>query len=278
MPLIGVASLARMAFAGVDLAPVAAGLLERAANDPGDADAVMDMSTVMHLRGQPELGLALQAQALAMRQVYRLGTGEGPRVLVIVSAGDLAQNNVVEFLLEGSGVRLELLYLAPGLPLPAVVPEHDLVFVAVCESDRNRPLLEWIALLFASWPRRVLNPPERIARLSRDRACELIGAIPGLFVPTVRRVDRNCLDREEAGFPLIVRPVDSHKGQGLRSSGRRAKSLPTWRAVPKTNSSSHRSWTTAARTGCTASTGSCSSRGDLSCATWPFRSTGSSTT
>ena len=214
MALIGLASLARTAFSGGDLSPVGAELLQRAANDPADADALMDMSTVLQLRGNRELGLAVQAQALAMRQVYRVGDGRGPRVLVILSAGDLAENNVLEFLLEDSGVRLELLYVAPGVPLPARLPEHDLVFVAVCESDRNRPLLARIRPLFSAWPRRVLNAPDRIARLSRDGACEIIGDVPGLVLPPTVRVARAdlCMPGE---FAIIVRPVDSQKGQGL---------------------------------------------------------------
>lgn len=224
--LIGLAALARIAFSGADLAPVGARLLERAANDTQDAAALLDMSTVLHLRGNREVALELQAQALALRQVYRLGAGGGPRVLVVLSPGDLAENNVLEFLLEDSDIRLEMLYLAPGAPLPAELPAHDLVFVAVCESDRNRPLLAHIEKLFAAWPRPVLNPPGRIARLSRDGACRLLGELPGVLLPPTVRVERAALAGIASGepltvfldhgaFPVIVRPVDSHKGDGL---------------------------------------------------------------
>jgi hypothetical protein len=223
--LIGLASLARMAFSGADLAPVGAQLLARAAENPADADALMDMSTVLHLRGNRDLGLALQAQALDLRQVYRVGTGEGLKVLVLVSPGDLTENNVLEFLLEESGVTLEMLYVSLELPLPSPVPEHDLAFVAVCETDLNRPLLAHLENILADWPRPVLNLPGRIARLSRDGACAVLGAVPGAHIPTTVRIDRHSLGRIGegeslkkyfgGGFPVIVRPVDSHKGQGL---------------------------------------------------------------
>ena len=110
MALIGVASLARMAFSGADLAPVGAQLLARAAANPSDADALMDMSTVLHLRGNRDLGLALQAQALDLRQVYRVGTGEGPgsglRVLVLVSPGDTVCASNCDYVVSPSGAWL----------------------------------------------------------------------------------------------------------------------------------------------------------------------------
>ena len=225
MALIGLASLARMAFSGADLAPIGAQLLARAAEDPQDADALMDMSAVLHLRGNRDLGLALQAQALDLRQVYRVGTGEGLKVLVLVSPGDLAENNVLEFLLEESSVTLEMLYVSIDLPLPSPLPEHDLAFVAVCETDLNRPLLRHLEGVLAHWPHPVLNRPGRIARLSRDGACVVLGAVPGAYIPTTVRVDRTALAwiGEGAsikaffggGYPVIARPVDSHKGQGL---------------------------------------------------------------
>ena len=122
MALIGLASLARMAFSGADLAPIGAQLLARAAEDPG----------------------------------------EGLKVLVLVSPGDLAENNVLEFLLEESSVTLEMLYVSIDLPLPSPLPEHDLAFVAVCETDLNRPLLMHLEGVLAHWPHPIRH------RLLRD--------------------------------------------------------------------------------------------------------------
>ena len=46
-PLIGLAALMRQAFSGVDLKPLGAQLIERSARDPDDANALMDLSTVL---------------------------------------------------------------------------------------------------------------------------------------------------------------------------------------------------------------------------------------
>ena len=62
-PLIGLASLMTMAFSGIDLTPLGAQLIERAGSAPGDANALMDLSTVLQLKGNKDIGLAAQSQA-----------------------------------------------------------------------------------------------------------------------------------------------------------------------------------------------------------------------
>jgi hypothetical protein len=227
---MGLASLAKTAFQGADLGPLRARLLDRVARHETDANALMDLSTVLHLMGQRECALSVQAMALDIQQVYRpQGSGDsvGIRLLAFVSPGDLTENNALEFLVEGSDITLDLLYVGPDVPLPATLPDHDLAMVAVCESERNRPLLEHIENLVKSWPRPVLCAPGRIARLTRDGACALLRPAPGIVMPVTTRIDRQtleCLGRSELAvaalvpdgdFPVIVRPVDSQKGQGL---------------------------------------------------------------
>jgi len=229
-PLIGLASLAKMAFDGADLAPVHAQLLNRATHHETDANALMDLSTVLHLMGHRECALSVQALALDIRQVYRLrGSGDsaGIRLLAFVSPGDLAENNALEFLVEGSDITLDMVYVGLDRPLPATLPDHDLAIVAVCESDRSLPLLAYLGNLVKSWPRPVLCVPDKIARLSRDGACALLRSAPGIVMPYTARIDRPALEWigssdaavttlvPDGGFPILVRPVGSQKGQGL---------------------------------------------------------------
>src|ERR1035441_10421814 len=70
--LIGLAALAKAAFQGADLRPWRAHLLGRLAQNENDANALMDLATVLHLMGQRECGLSLQALALQIQRVYRL--------------------------------------------------------------------------------------------------------------------------------------------------------------------------------------------------------------
>jgi hypothetical protein len=220
-PLIGLARLARLAFAGRDLGPWRVRLLDRLSRNENDANALLDLSTVIQLMGQRDLGLSLQGLALDIQPLYHLraaARGAGIRLLAILSPGDLAENNILEFLIEASDISLDMLYVSPDMPFPAALPDHDLVMVAVCESDRNRPLLQHLETLLKTWPRPVVCAPHRIARLSRDGACGLLPSVPGMVVPLTTRMDRRALKgigRCDCTFPIIVRPVDSQKGHGL---------------------------------------------------------------
>lgn len=229
-PLIGLPTLMKMAFTGVDLAPLGARLLARADTHPNDANTLMDLSIILQLRGNRDVALAMQGEALKLQPLYRLPAVGGQakmRLLAIMGPGDLMENTPLEFLLEGSDVTLEMLYAVPGQPFPASLPEHDLVFVAIGESDKNRALLRHVERLLAGWPRPVLNLPGRIDRLSRDGVCSLLQDVPGIVLPLTLRVDRLTLERvarselqltrllADGDFPVIVRPIDSHAGQGL---------------------------------------------------------------
>jgi len=232
-PLIGLARLMRMAVAGMDLAPLGAELIARAGADPrtADANALMDLSTVLQLRGERELALEIQSQAMAIQQIYSAPRGQTSRaairLLAIMGPGDLMANSPIELLLEEVDVALDMVYVTTELDLPARLPEHDVLFVAIAESEQNIPLLEKIQAAIASWSRPLLNDPARIALLSRDNNCALLKSVAGLDIPVTVRISRPVLEQISAGersmaeilddgdFPLIVRPVDSHAGKGL---------------------------------------------------------------
>jgi hypothetical protein len=210
----GVADYARLIFEGRDVQPTFDALLARAPADPG---AMLDLSTLLQLAGQRDQGLALQADALARQRHYRriLGTGAGPRLLALVAAGDLMASTPVEFLLSGWNGELDMIFLAPGDRLGGVT-EHDIAILAVGESDANAPVLAQLADLVPRWPTPMLNAsPDAIRALGRDRAPKRLAGAPGLVAPPTRRVVTAELATLAEGFPIIVRPVDSHAGAGL---------------------------------------------------------------
>jgi hypothetical protein len=212
----GLADYARLIFERRDAKPVFDALLARATASPADVGAMLDLSTLLQLAGQREQGLALQADALARQRHYRrqLGSGEGPRLLALVAAGDLMASTPVEFLLAGWNGELDLVFLAPGDPPLTALPEHDIALLAVGESDANAPILAALADL--RWPRPVLNgAPAAIRALGRDRAPARLAGNPGLVAPPTQRLAHSELARLETAFPIVVRPVGSHAGAGL---------------------------------------------------------------
>ena len=227
---IGLPTLAKMAFDGLDLAPMWNELVLRLDVAPDDAAALMDLSTIAHLQGRPRDRLALQSEALRLQRVYRQPAAfDGPqplRLLAFMAAGDFMANIPVEFLLQGSDVSLDMVYVLPGMPLPDI-PDHDVALVAVAESDENQPVLREISRLTRLWPRPVVNAADRIARLTRAGTWELLRDAPCVVIPINVRISRDDLARiqsgdvaiasvlDAGGFPVIVRPVDSHAGRGL---------------------------------------------------------------
>lgn len=231
-PLIGLAKLMRMSISGIDLAPLGKQLVERAGANSGmaDANAFMDLSTILILRGNRELAMSMQTQALELQQIYTPPSAAGPsaiRVLALMGPGDLMANTPLELIVENSDVALNLFYVSPKFPLPPSLPDHDVLFVSIGESDENLPLLHEIEGAIKSWPRPVLNMPDRIALLKRDSVCALLKSAPGVSIPDTVRISRQALEQigheellitaklADGVFPIIVRPVDSHAGNGL---------------------------------------------------------------
>ncbi|MEJ0045621.1 MAG: hypothetical protein WDN04_05400 [Rhodospirillales bacterium] len=229
VPFMGVAALLRTAFAGGDVSELGAQLIERA-QQHNDQYALLDLSTVLQLHYQRETGLTVLAEALKAQALYRVAQARAPgalRLLALKAPGDLMSNTPFECLLEEFDVTVDVLYVQAGAGLPAMLPEHDVLLVAVGESDRNQPLLAELAEALAAWPRPVLNAPARVACLARDRACALLGGLPGVVMPRTVRLARAALQQladgsapvatllADGAFPLILRPVGSHAGSGL---------------------------------------------------------------
>jgi glutathione synthase/RimK-type ligase-like ATP-grasp enzyme len=230
-PLIGAATLMRCAFYHDDLRPVGEMLLARAQANPDDANAWLDASFVLQLLGQRDAGLDIQRHALATRSLYALpAPARTPtlNLLVLMGPGDFMANTPIEFLLQTTDIAAHVQYVTPELPFPEQVPDHDVLFVAIAQSDANVVLLRDVAQMLAEWPRPVVNRPEHIAHLSRDGAHAKLPGTTGTVMPRTVRVARATAEQLAQGaldvqallpgeaFPLIVRPLDSHAGTDLQ--------------------------------------------------------------
>lgn len=232
--LIGMAELMTRTFRGEDLTPLGSQLIEFAGSHPNvaGANALLDLSIVLHLKGSHDVALDMQTEALKLQQCYRLPAKGEPaiRLLAIMGPGDLSANTPLEFLVENSDIELNMLYIAPWLPLPEMVPDHDVAIVAIGESEQSLQTLLLADSLVQVWPRPVLNAPERIAQLSRDSVSAMLKNVPGVEIPDAVRVARSIMEQlaqghlplsvvvKDGSFPIIVRPRDSHAGKGLEKA------------------------------------------------------------
>lgn len=223
-PILGLATIARMAANGVDLAPLKTELVQKAARE-GEAGALFDLSIIERLSGNPESANVFQAAALQSRRRFQPPLSpdavDPVRMLAFAAPGDFMSNTPLEFLVEGRDVALETLYLSADEDFPSTLPEHDVAFVAVAEMDANQIILEKIDRATRASARNIVNQPGLIARLTRDGAWSLLHDAPGVSFPPNARVDRERLVAMATGevpvlYPIIARPVGSHAGDGLR--------------------------------------------------------------
>lgn len=234
-PFLGLAPFLRASIAGQDLRTLGQEMLALANERADDAPLWMNLSLAMQCVGQRDLGLAIQAQALAMRRIYPLPAANQPaklRVLMLMVPGDLAANTPLECLLEDSDIDLIYYYVTPGNPLALPVPEHDVLLVAMGDSDENRPLLAALENDLANWPKPVVNAPQFIPATDRSVASVLLKDAPGVLIPPTLYVSRTVLEEiargevrladlvEGCDFPIILRPVGSQAGRDLEKFDR----------------------------------------------------------
>ena len=217
---IGLASLTKWAFDGVDLQPLRSQLITRCALDPNAQGAFMDLSVIDQLQGQRDQGLHWQARALEHQRLFSTGQPQSAqrRLLVFARPGDMGGNTPVEFLLQGAGFEVMTYYPrfdAPQVPLP----DHDIAF---CAAPADGPgAAQWFAdlrRLARNTGTRILNLPEAPVNLDRDGLVGIFPFVPGLRVPKSLRLDRAevmGLADDAAHFPFLLRPTGSHAGAGL---------------------------------------------------------------
>ena len=227
---IGMARLAKLAFDGGDLRPKWAELFTKLMNGTAEAGEGIDASLIAQLLGEKQSGLTIQREVLQAHRLFRTPCAcKQPRlrVLALAAATDMGSNMPIEFLLEESGIELMTLYVIGEAELPDPLPEHDVAIVIASDSADCRDALRKIEAAAPHWPRPLLNPPQLVGILDRDKLFRLLEGIEGLEIPATLVVTRERLaDVAQAPdeladiaaglcFPVIIRPRGSHAGTGL---------------------------------------------------------------
>ncbi|MDQ6995501.1 MAG: hypothetical protein Q9M18_07895 [Mariprofundaceae bacterium] len=223
IPLMGLANLARHAFSGKDLTPIAQQLVGRFESIEHDASALMDLATIHFLMHLPEAALEFQHTAMQLQSRYTLSSSPVHptiRLLALHGDGDLMDNLPVEFLLIGSeSIQMDIHYMALGDELPNDISDYDGLLIAVGESDRNKPLLQQLKQQLQHCPIPIINQASYIMKTTREGAAEAFKDCPNLIMPMAKRISRDDVQSMSQGddtvFPIIIRPVESHAGHGL---------------------------------------------------------------
>jgi glutathione synthase/RimK-type ligase-like ATP-grasp enzyme len=217
---MGVARLTKMAVAGIDLRPLWRTLIAKVIDGTIKAGEGLDLSLIAQLLGDKPAGLAIQNEILSSHQLFRSPcavTKPRLRVLALAAATDMGSNMPIEFLLEQSDIELMTLYVIPEIELPDTLPDHDIAIVIASDSSECRDALRKIERAAPKWPCPLLNPPQSVCNLDRDKLHRLLDGIAGLEIPATIAIAREQLSDVATNlvFPVIVRPRGSHAGAGL---------------------------------------------------------------
>jgi glutathione synthase/RimK-type ligase-like ATP-grasp enzyme len=96
----------------------------------------------------------------------------------------------------------------------------------VTDCDSNPKVLENVRKALKGYGGRVINPPDRVARTSRDQIAKALASVPGIVVPKVVRIPKNkpamlrrAADSGAIRFPAIIRIAGTHSGKVLGVCG-----------------------------------------------------------
>lgn len=155
----------------------------------------------------------------------RVGPGVPSRsVLVLAVPGDFQANLPLDRLF-GDDTALHTLWIAdpeavlrdPAGAVPARLPPVDCVFIAIAEDDRHHAALRAADALAAAIGVPTINRGERIAGLSRAGTALLLRDLPDAVVPSHHPLRHG--EVPPIAFPVIIRPLGSHAGDGLSRLG-----------------------------------------------------------
>jgi hypothetical protein len=228
--VFGPAHLTRLAFEQRDITSTLNDLCKRLLHNAADSAALLDLSLVLLIAGRREESLQAQSAALEISRTYVVMRGQHKtfRVLAFMAPGDLMSNTPVDFLLEDSGMSLVLYYVDEHSSSLEDVPDHDIAFMAISESTENAPVLRHMKHLLGNWHGPILNNhPEQILEMTRDAVANRFSDNAWVFAPLSRRLERTNIERAmrnknsrlllspATDFPVIVRPVGTHAGEGM---------------------------------------------------------------
>jgi hypothetical protein len=231
---MGVARLTKMVVAGINLRPLWQSLIARLIDGTITAGEGLDLSLIAQLLGDKPAGLAIQQEILSCHQLFRSPCAAAKprlRVLALAAPTDMGSNMPIEFLLDDSGIELMTVYVMPDIEWPVTLPDYDIAIVIASDSEECRDALRRIESATTRWPRPLLNPPQRVCNLDRDKLHRVLDGITGLEIPATAAVTREQLSlllssvdllddiAADLAFPVVVRPRGSHAGSGLAKLG-----------------------------------------------------------
>ena len=178
-----------------------------AESDPNDAPAHWMCGEIAHVLGDVETSITFRARALALQRVYADPLPVGTRTPVLLLLRDLpySVNTPLELILDRRRLAVHKYYLEGDAVPP--LPPYAAAFTAF-GSARGAPRVLERASAFSP-----INDPLRLQGTSRENLAGTLAGIDGVEAPAARVLDS--ASARALTEPVLVRPIDTHAGEGL---------------------------------------------------------------
>ncbi|HEX8469374.1 MAG TPA: hypothetical protein VF620_16380 [Allosphingosinicella sp.] len=171
--------------------------------------------------------MAETAHASGLKFGYLIGSDQNERLILPHEMQDISVIGATDIhaLRTRQPQDYELLHISKSYfrqPVRHRLSDYGCLMNTVTDCDSNPKVLENIIKILKGYKGRVINPPERVARTSRDQIAKALSSVPGAVVPKVVRIPKNKLavlrrayDTGAISFPAIIRVAGTHSGEVL---------------------------------------------------------------
>lgn len=182
-----------------------------AALDPRDAAVRWMCAEIAHVLGDAGTSHGLRSQALALQRVYPDPLPAGDRIAVLLLLRDLpySANAPLELLLDRARFAVHKYYLEGETG--ESLPPFDVAFTAFTAARGAGAAIERASAFVAGRPS--INDPQCLPRLARESLAQTLGGLGAVRAPRNEIVPAR--DLSAIALPALVRPVDTHAGEGF---------------------------------------------------------------
>jgi len=189
--------------------------------EPAAREPHLRLYEVEQMLGRPEVALAHLRRALERSRVVTLPATRSPAELTVLAlsrVGAWEANAPLELVIDAERTTLQRYYLDDDDDLARIAepfPAHDVVFNTIAESEGARAALALAGALLARSGERAVNPPERVADLSRPDVARRFAGSSTILTPAVERLGAAEVRARPLREPIVIRPVGSQAGYAL---------------------------------------------------------------
>jgi len=192
--------------------------------DWDDADAHLALANLYDTAGNARDAQRHLREALARKTRYASRSPHAVRrVLLLKTPGSFLANALPDFCLDANRTNVDALYVTDAVAALPPAGSYDVLFNAMSATEEHAGTIERCRALIDAAGAAAINHPARLDGVRRAALPHTLRDVPGCVVQPVCRLTRDEVEAAgvsgafgaELPFPLLIRPVDTQRGDGL---------------------------------------------------------------